>query len=292
MLLIFGGSGYVGNVFDSYLNNTNIDVKIVSRKELDYTNHASLATLLRDLRASFVINAAGFTGKPNVDACESAKYKCLQGNAVLPGIMREVCEDLKIPWGHISSGCVYSGRRDDGKGWTEEDEPNFSFRSPPCSFYSGTKALGEEVLEGAENCFVWRLRIPFNHQPNPRNYLQKLLNYENLLEAENSVSHLEEFCQKCIECFTNDVEPGVYNMTNPGSITTRNVTEWMIEAGLTDKKFKFFNSEEEFMSKAATAPRSNCVLDTTKAEKAGIAMRPVEEAMIDSIQKMRLKLRS
>ena len=68
MLLIFGGSGYVGNVFDSYLNNTNIDVKIVSRKELDYTNHASLATLLRDLRASFVINAAGFTGKPNVDA--------------------------------------------------------------------------------------------------------------------------------------------------------------------------------------------------------------------------------
>ena len=292
MLLIFGGSGYVGNVFDSYLNNTNIDVKIVSRKELDYTNHASLATLLRDLRASFVINAAGFTGKPNVDACESAKYECLQGNAVLPGIMREVCEDLKIPWGHISSGCVYSGRRDDGKGWTEEDEPNFSFRSPPCSFYSGTKALGEEVLEGAENCFVWRLRIPFNHQPNPRNYLQKLLNYENLLEAENSVSHLEEFCQKCIECFTNDVEPGVYNMTNPGSITTRNVTEWMIEAGLTDKKFKFFNSEEEFMSKAATAPRSNCVLDTTKAEKAGIAMRPVEEAMIDSIQKMRLKLRS
>ena len=64
-------------------------------------------------------------GKPNVDACEDAKYDCLQGNAVLPGIIREVCEDLKIPWGHVSSGCVYSGRRSDGKGWTEEDEPNF-----------------------------------------------------------------------------------------------------------------------------------------------------------------------
>ena len=33
----------------------------------------------------------------------------LQGNAVLPGIIREVCEDLKIPWGHVSSGCIYSG---------------------------------------------------------------------------------------------------------------------------------------------------------------------------------------
>ena len=68
------------------------------------------------------------------------------------------------------------------------------------------------------------------------------------------------------------------------------VTEWMIKEGLTDKKFKFFDSEEEFMTKAAIAPRSNCVLDTTKAEKAGIAMRPVEEAMIDSIRRMRLEL--
>jgi dTDP-4-dehydrorhamnose reductase len=254
---------------------------------LDVYNPRDLSAFLISSKATHLINTAGVTGKPNVDACELAKYECLQGNAVLPGIIREVCEDLKIPWGHISSGCIYSGRRADGKGWTEEDEPNFSFRTPPCNFYSGTKALGEEVLKGAENCFVWRLRIPFNHEPSPRNYLQKILNYENLLEAENSVSHLEEFCVKCIECFTNDIEPGVYNMTNPGSITTSQVTEWMIKEGLTDKKFNFFDSEEEFMAKAAIAPRSNCVLDTTKAERAGIAMRPVEEAMIDSIRKMR-----
>ena len=61
---------------------------------------------------------------------------------------------------------------------------------------------------------------------------------------------------------------------------------WMIQEGLTDKQFTFFETEDEFMNKAAIAPRSNCVLDTTKAEKAGIGMRPVEEAMIDSIRKM------
>jgi dTDP-4-dehydrorhamnose reductase len=204
----------------------------------------------------------------------------------LPGVIREVCEDLNIPWGHVSSGCIFSGRRQDGKGWAEEDEPNFSFRSPPCSFYSGTKALGEEVLEGAENCYIWRLRIPFNEERSPRNYLQKLLNYDSLLEAENSVSHLGEFVQKCVECFEKEVEPGIYNMTNPGSVTTRQVTEWMREDGVTDKLFQFFEDEEQFMSKAAKTPRSNCVLDTTKAEKAGIGMRPVEEAMRESMQKM------
>jgi dTDP-4-dehydrorhamnose reductase len=188
--------------------------------------------------------------------------------------------------GPVSSGCIYSGRRPDGVGWSEEDEPNFSFRNPPCSFYGGTKALGEEILQGAENCYIWRLRIPFNEEKSPRNYLQKLLNYDSLLEAENSVSHLEEFVQKCVECFEKGVQPGIYNMTNPGSVTTCQVTEWMREERVTDKQFQFFEDEDHFMSKVAKTPRSNCVLDTTKAEKAGISMRLVAEAMRESIKKM------
>ncbi len=287
MVTLIGAKGFVGKAMAISLERNQISFTALSRVDLNYYNAERLRIYLVSNQSKFLINCAGFTGKPNVDACEEAKYESLQGNAVLPGIIREVCEDLKIPWGHISSGCIYSGRRPDGGGWTEEDEPNFSFRSPPCSFYSGTKALGEEVLEGAENCFVWRLRIPFNHEASPRNYLQKILSYENLLEAENSVSHLDEFCQMCVECFTKDIEPGVYNMTNPGSITTTQVTEWMTQEGLTNKKFQFFESEDDFMQKAAITPRSNCVLDTTKAEKAGIGMRPIEEAMIDSIRKMR-----
>jgi UDP-glucose 4,6-dehydratase len=257
----------------------------VRRYEVDYANPETLRGWLKSSNPSFVINSAGYTGKPNVDACEVAKAKCLDGNSVLPGTIRQVCEDLKIPWGHVSSGCIYSGRRPDGVGWSEEDEPNFSFRHPPSSFYSGTKALGEEVLEGARNCYIWRLRIPFNEERSPRNYLQKLLNYDSLLEAENSVSHLGEFVQKCVECFEKEVEPGIYNMTNLGAVTTRQVTEWMREEGVTDKQFKFFEDEEQFMSNAAKTPRSNCVLDTSKSEKAGIGMRPVEEAMRESMQK-------
>ena len=171
MITLIGTYGYVGKAMANNLEHNQISFTSLSRVDLDYYNANTLKSYLASNQSKIVINCAGFTGKPNVDACELVKYECLQGNAVLPCIIREVCEDLKIPWGHISSGCIYSGRRDDGKGWTEEDEPNFSFRSPPCSFYSGSKALGEEVLEGAENCFVWRLRIPFNHESNPRNYL-------------------------------------------------------------------------------------------------------------------------
>jgi len=284
-ILLLGKNGYVAKKFSYALRS--LPLIGIGRDDFDYYNKTLLYDFISTRCIDVIINAGGFTGKPNVDTCEFAKAECLSGNAVLPGILREVCEDLKIPWGHVSSGCIYSGRRPDGKGWTEDDAPNFSFRSPPCSFYSGTKALGEEVLEGAENCYIWRLRIPFNEEISPRNYLQKLLNYDSLLEAENSVSHLEEFVQKCVECFVKEVEPGIYNMTNPGTVTTRHVTEWMREEGVTNKQFKFFENEEQFMNKAAKTPRSNCVLDTSKAEKAGIGMRPVEDAMIDSIRKMK-----
>ena len=290
MYVVLGATGYLGSYFVNHLESKGEEVRGLSRQEIDYTNSDELRSLLNEIKPRFLINAAGYTGKPNVDACESDKSECLFGNAVLPGRIRAACEELGIPWGHVSSGCIYSARKANGDGWGEEDEPNFSFRNGPCSFYSGTKALGEEVLKDAENCYIWRLRIPFNEDRNPRNYLKKLLNYSTLLEAENSISHIDDYINSCLSSFTQECEPGIYNLTNIGSITTRQVVEWMKEEGVTEKEFSFFNNEEDFMSKAAITPRSNCVMDTSKAERNGIALRPVEEAVRDSLRKMRMQV--
>ena len=290
MYLILGSMGYVGSHFFDYLSSLGQEVLGLSRKDFDYTDERKLANFLKENQPKFLINAAGYVGKPNVDACESDKAECLFGNAVLPGRIRTACEEVGIPWGHVSSGCIYSGKKQNGLGWSECDEPNFSFRNGPCSFYSGTKALGEEVLSDAKNCYIWRLRIPFNEDRNPRNYLQKLLNYTYLLDAENSISHIGDYINSCISSFTQECEPGIYNLTNKGSIKTSQVVEWMKEEGVTDKEFNFFDSEDDFMAKAAIAPRSNCVMDSTKAEKCGIVLRPVEDAVRDSLRKMKQKV--
>ena len=42
----------------------------LSRSVIDYTNLDELRSLLNDVKPRFLINAAGYTGKPNVDACE------------------------------------------------------------------------------------------------------------------------------------------------------------------------------------------------------------------------------
>lgn len=279
MIFLLGGSGYVGTAFQKHLEGLQTAIEVVSRKTLDYTNGELLVKFLREHRPEFVINAAGFTGRPNVDACEVAKAECLAGNALLPGVIRSACEATGIPWGHVSSGCIFTGARPDGSGFREEDSPNFSFRTNNCSFYSGCKALGEELLDGAENCFIWRLRIPFSEMDSPRNYISKMMRYDRLLEARNSLSQLDEFVAACFSCWQKRVPFGTYNLTNPGSVSTREVVDLISRYRLSSKAFSFFDSEEQFMNIAAKTPRSNCVLDTSKAQAAGILMTPVHDAL-------------
>jgi dTDP-4-dehydrorhamnose reductase len=279
MIIVLGGSGYVGTAIVAALRERGTPFRNVSRHETDYTRADALRQMLESLRPTAVINAAGFTGRPNVDACEVAKTECLAGNAVLPGTIRGVCEELQIPWGHVSSGCIYTGSRPDGGGFRETDPPNFSFRQNNCSFYSGCKALGEELLEGAERCWIWRLRIPFNHRDSGRNYISKLLRYRRLLDARNSLSHLDEFAAVCVDCIERQVPFGTYHLTNPGSVTTREVVDLIRKTGLADREFDFFETESEFLQVAAKTPRSNCVLDTEKAAAAGLGMTPIREAL-------------
>lgn len=281
MIILLGGSGYVGQAFQRLFASRGLPFRNLARKEVDYTEAARLADVLADARASFVLNAAGYTGKPNVDACEDDKAACVFGNVVLPGRIREACERTGTPWGHVSSGCIFTGASGSGAGggFREEDAPNFSFRSNHCSFYSGTKALGEEVLAGATDCYVWRLRIPFNEVESPRNYLTKIMRYARLLDAANSLSQLDEFVRACWETWEKRLPFGTYNVTNPGHVTTREVVDLIKKSGVCDKEFAFFEDEGEFMAKAARTPRSNCVLDTGKLQGAGVVMTEVHEAV-------------
>ncbi|HET9062832.1 MAG TPA: sugar nucleotide-binding protein [Candidatus Binatia bacterium] len=279
MIFLLGGSGYVGSAYQTLLRRKNISFRNFRRTDFDYTDARALTELLRRERPEFLINAAGYTGKPNVDACELHKTECLFGNAVLPGIIAQACTAAGVPWGHVSSGCIYTGARSDGAGFSETDTPNFTFRTNNCSFYSGSKALGEEVLADAPGVYIWRLRIPFNEVDNPRNYLTKLLRYPVLLEAANSISQLEEFVAATFACWEKRVPFGIYNVTNPGYVTTREVVDLIKKCGVSSKDFRFFADEAEFMRTAAKTPRSNCVMSSGKLAAAGIVMTEVHAAI-------------
>ena len=284
MIYLLGGSGYVGQAYQKLLNQKGISFKNLVRNEVDYTNVDTLITAIKADKPDFLINSAGYTGKPNVDACEADKANCLFGNAILPGRIAKACETTNTPWGHVSSGCIFTGAREDGTEFTEEDAPNFTFRQNNCSFYSGTKALGEEILVDANNCYIWRLRIPFDHNESPRNYLTKLMRYQKLLQAENSISQLHEFVAATYACWEKHIPFGTYNVTNPGYISTSEVVDLILDSGICKKDYQFFDDEAEFMGKAAIAPRSNCIMSSKKLAEAGIEMSPVKEAIQNALK--------
>ena len=284
MVLLIGGSGYVGSHFQHWFRQRQIPFKTLSRTDCNIFDPSQVAEAIESNRAQFLLNCAGYTGKPNVDACEHHKGECLQGNAVLPAMLGEACKRAGICWGHVSSGCIYTGSRPNGDGFTEECTPNFSFRTNNCSFYSGTKALGEEVLADSTNCYIWRLRIPFNNVDGPRNYLSKLLRYSTLLDVVNSLCCIDDFVNACIDCVERKLPLGTYNMTNAGSISTHEVAELLRPLVNDQKQFHYFESENDFMKHAARSPRSSCVLDNSKAVSFGLSLPNVVTSIRQSVE--------
>ena len=221
---------------------------------------------------TIIVNAAGYTGSPNVDACEIHKEDTIAGNVLWP--LKLEMENKNTPIIHISSGCVYTGYEKD---FTEEDEPNFNFDNG--SFYSGSKALEQKLLAPYMNkSYILRIRMPFGSENHPKNLLNKLKNYDKLVDFRNSLSHVDDVAEVVYHFISNRPATGIYNLTNGGSKMTREIADMM---GLNKQWF----TKPEFLS-AMKAPRSNCVLDNTKLKKI-FPIRDVDVALKDAISKYR-----
>src|SRR5438067_11962482 len=100
MIMLLDGSGYVGQAFASELRNRGKAFVAPRRKEIDYSRFEILFEFLRETRPEFLINAAGYTGRPNVDACETARAETLKGNTLFAAAVSHACLLAEVPWGH------------------------------------------------------------------------------------------------------------------------------------------------------------------------------------------------
>jgi UDP-glucose 4,6-dehydratase len=312
MIWILGASGYIGEAFVAEVKKRKLDYRSVSRQNFDYTDFRTLLGALKKAKPDFVVNAAGFTGKPNVDACENQKGETVAGNVTLAQTVASACDVAGIKLGFVSSGCIYTGakvRRECGTwavednlteplvsellsqrservaGFSESDEPNFSFAHNNCSFYSGTKALAEEAMKGFPDFYVWRLRIPFDEFDGHRNYLSKVQRYAKVYQNWNSISHRADFVGACLDTWLQKVPGGAYNVVNPGYVSTEEVVEKIRLRLLPKWNPTFWQSDDEFYRFGAVTPRSNCILDPSKLVTAGIKIRSVSEALEDVLKR-------
>lgn len=270
------GKGYVGSYLLANMEkNPAISVECYSKADIDYTDEYYLHDLLKEHQIDYLINAQGFTGRPNVDQAEIMKEDCWKYNVQIPLMFSRVCKRFDVQPIHISSGCIFTGY---SKAWSEADNPNYGVFNPDASFYSKSKHAFESVNDFG---ITIRIRMPFCDVLHDRSYLTKIHKYDNLIQAVNSKTYIPELVD-FIETLVEDERTGTdtIHLCNPVPLDTKSVIDIMKRYGLENPNWKFV----DFAELGCKANRSNCTLDTTKIrEEYGYILSTEEEALHKSL---------
>lgn len=254
--LVFG-AGFLGTIIGEKLG-----YKVLAHNEIDATSQEQVRDAIRQHNPQVVVNAVGLTGGEGaigVDFCETHKEDAVRLNVNVPVIIGTAAQDNQSYFVHLGSGCIYEGDNG-GKGWNEEDAPNFVKNSYP--FYSFTKQTAEQRLRMGEiPALIIRLRMPIHSKPHPRNLIDKLASYPRVIDIPNSMTSVDDMVE-AIACLIEDRAKGVYNVTNPGITTAKEIME--MYQRIVDSSHKFEVMPVTELDSKTKARRSNCVLNSGK----------------------------
>lgn len=278
MNILILGRGYIGNALFSRLSivgEYNVDWK--SKAEIQYDDKRCLSNYIKDAY-DIIINASGYTGRPNVDACEDNRDDTWYYNVTIPGIIADTCMEHNIKLIHVSSGCIYDGY---DKPYTEQDEPNFGIKQPNSSWYSKTKHASELRLAGT-GAHIMRIRMPFCSTTSGRNIMIKLLNYDYIINQKNSVTNVEDFANFIKSFISTPTElyssGGIYNVVNPQPVSTAIIINALREHGIENPKWEYIELKELYDMHTTTS-RSNCVLSDSKISGIGLELPDTMESL-------------
>lgn len=259
-VLLFGGTGYIGSTL---LRRLYPDAVAPSSKDISISDEPEVFRIMATVRPEVVINAAGFTGRPNIDECERHPDKTIQSNTIGPLVIAEACRQFKAYLVHLGSGCIFN---DEGlyhgpyHGYAEEDPPNFFG-----SLYSRSKIAADVLLSHMPNVLNLRLRMPFDGSWNERNLLVKLSKYPRALDVQNSMTSLDTLVDAIAELVDLRAE-GTFHVVDDGTSSLFQLAKLYQE--IVDPKHRFEHLELDSLGEVAKAGRSNCILSNAKLKSA------------------------
>lgn len=282
--LIFGARGWIGGKLVTLLQAQN---HAVYAAEARLENRQDIIKDIQQYNPDFVINAAGVTGRPNVDWCEDHKQETIRANIVGALNLADVCFAYNIHMTNFGTGCIYEydavHSMGSKNGFKEEEEPNFDG-----SFYSKTKIMLDKLLQNYPNVLNLRLRMPISDDLSERNFITKISKYKKVVNVPNSMTVLSELLPISIEMACRKLT-GVYNFVNPGTISHNEILE--LYKQYIDQKFTYNNFSIEEQNKILKSKRSNNELDASKLAKEFPRLMPIKQAIIGVFERMQKNLK-
>lgn len=271
-ILIFG-HGYVGNrCKDAWGDDAVLsDVRVLSKDDA--------AREIERVRPDAVLNAGGVTGKPNVDWCDAHPLETVMGNTLMPIAVAAACQDKGVYFLHIGSGCIFYGDAPHpDKMWREGDFGN------PLPTYSRSKWAADLALSTLPNVGIARIRMPIDHLPGSRNLIDKLAAYPKVIDVENSVTVVEDMIDVLRQLMEKKA-PGIFHVTNPGTMKHRELMALYVELVDSAHTNEWIANDDLTKLGLATKGRSNNFMASERLAEFGIAMRPIQEALRDTMEK-------
>ncbi|XP_010537694.1 PREDICTED: trifunctional UDP-glucose 4,6-dehydratase/UDP-4-keto-6-deoxy-D-glucose 3,5-epimerase/UDP-4-keto-L-rhamnose-reductase RHM1 [Tarenaya hassleriana] len=272
--LIYGRTGWIGGLLGKLCEKQGIAFEYGKGRLED---RASLLQDIQSVKPTHVFNAAGVTGRPNVDWCETHKTETIRANVAGTLTLADVCREHGLLMMNFATGCIFEYDEKhplgSGIGFKEEDTPNFTG-----SFYSKTKAMVEELLKEFENVCTLRVRMPISSDlKNPRNFITKITRYNKVVNIPNSMTVLDELLPISIEMAKRNLK-GIWNFTNPGAVSHNEILEMYRD--YMDPSFEWANFTLEEQAKVIVAPRSNNEMDASKLKGEFPELLSIKESLI------------
>jgi dTDP-4-dehydrorhamnose reductase len=254
--LVFGKNGWIGGKIIEMLTAQGKTLHLAeSRSE----NRESVIREIELYKPTHIINAAGVTGRPNVDWCEDHRAETIRTNVIGCLNIADICDQKNIHHLLYATGCIFEYDADHvigGKGFTEEDRANFHK-----SYYSHTKAMVEDMLRVYTNTCTLRVRMPISDDLSPRNFVTKIVSYAKVVNVPNSMTVLTDLLPLSLLMAERRLT-GIYNFCNPGAISHNEVLA--LYKKHVDPSYTWENFSLEDQDKILKAGRSNNTLDHAK----------------------------
>jgi 3,5-epimerase/4-reductase len=281
-ILIYGSSGWLGGLIIAELLKTPSGRTIIcGTARID--NYTDVSVELDYHSPTHVINAAGLTGRPNVDWCEDHPTETMRINTIAAGVLADECYKRQIHLTYVGSGCIYEYNNlirieePSERGFRETEPANFTG-----SLYSRSKTTTEGILKEYPNVLILRPRMPVSSFMHCRSFLTKLLKSEHVVNVPNSITVLDDFVPLIPQMIERGCV-GIYNFTNPGVVTHNELLEMYKK--YIDPSFTWKNFGLEDQALILKAGRSNCRLDSGKLA-AEFPLVEIHESLENMFKKM------
>lgn len=258
MILIYGGTGFIGKYIVSELNKHNLLYKLSSKRTYKYDD---ILDDINQYKPTHIISAAGFSTPTNIDYYEYNVENLILTNTTGNLILADITKRYNIHLTLFMSGSIYTYTSDDyyNNIYYEENIPNFYGNT-----YSANRIATEYLLMYYSNICILRIRMPISDDMDMKSLITKIVNHRTVINIPNSMSVLSDVIP-FIYTVINQNLVGIFNLVNNGIITHPEILD--LYKLYVNPNYKYIIISEEEQNEKLYALRSNCHISNSKVSQ-------------------------